>query len=132
MKLPLPCQIRYLVRRPLFSGEYYPILSVLLTRDIGTIVTQLTLLCSTKTCEICIFYLYMFVYSFRVDNFAADNNGLKKKIASLEMANRSLIIQVQKLQGLVATKVGKNVTSTKCCQTDGKYCYYTFLNFYNI
>lgn len=60
-------------------------------------------------------------YIFRVDNYAADNNGLKKKIASLEMANRSLIIQVQKLQGLVASKVGKNVpSSAKFCQTDGK------------
>lgn len=40
---------------------------------------------------------------------------------SLEVANRSLIIQVQKLQALVATKVGKNVgTVTKCNQTDGK------------
>jgi len=61
---------------------------------------------------------YMEALEKKVDNYAADNNGLKKKIANLEMANRSLIIQVQKLQGLVASKVGKNVTSTKCCQTE--------------
>lgn len=62
---------------------------------------------------------YMEALEKKVDNYAADNNGLKKKIASLEMANRSLIIQVQKLQGLVASKVGKNVTSsTKYCQTE--------------
>lgn len=62
---------------------------------------------------------YMEALEKKVDSYASENNGLKKKVNSLEVANRSLIIQVQKLQALVATKVGKNVgTVTKCNQTD--------------
>jgi len=51
---------------------------------------------------------YMEALEKKVDNYASENNGLKKKVGGLELANRSLIMQVQKLQALVA----QNVKST--------------------
>lgn len=45
---------------------------------------------------------YMEALEKRVDSFANENSSLKKKMSNLEVANRSLILQVQKLQALIS------------------------------
>ena len=57
--------------------------------------------------------------SFRVDTYMNDNGVLKKKIGTLEVANRSLLIQVQKLQKLLSAKSHRQVNNS-AVQTDGK------------
>ena len=47
----------------------------------------------------------MYALICRVDCYATENSLLKKKVGNLEVANRSLILQVQKLQALVASKM---------------------------
>ena len=47
-----------------------------------------------------------------MDCYASENSILKKKVGSLEVANRSLIMQVQKLQALVTAKISPPSPST--------------------
>lgn len=60
---------------------------------------------------------YMESLEKKVDCYATENNILKKKVGSLEVANRSLILQVQKLQSLVASKITPPANSLMTLQS---------------
>lgn len=63
---------------------------------------------------------YMEALEKKVDTYIDDNKKLKKKIANLEMANKSLVKQVQKLQGIVTLTVANDITPSKQVQPGDK------------
>lgn len=61
---------------------------------------------------------YMECLEKKVEIFASENSSLKKKMTSLEVANRSLIMQVQKLQVLVNNQQNNQQTNTQLKQNN--------------